>query len=171
MSAPDLSVVIPVYNEEASLPALVSRLAPAGQKGAAVGIFTSLQFLGAFAGATAGGGGAQYFGSSAGFGLCGLLTLSWVLGGWPMSGPGRMIATSTTRSSRLCGRLFGSVCICARLSTWNTPTVSAAWSISKTSGTSSGIRSRSKQAAPSCSVSCSVASAAAGLTRRGLTAS
>ena len=44
-----------------------------------------------------------------------------------------MIATSTTRSSRLSGFDFGSVCICARLSTWNTPTVSAAWSIAKTS--------------------------------------
>ena len=40
-----------------------------------------------------------------------------------------MIATSTTRSSRLCGRDLGSVCIWARLSTWKTPTVSAAWSI------------------------------------------
>ena len=44
--------------------------------------------------------------------------------GWtalPWIGPGRMIATSTTRSSRLCGRDFGSVCIWARLSTWKTP--------------------------------------------------
>jgi MFS family permease len=72
---------------EASLPALISRLAPAGQKGAAVGIFTSLQFLGAFAGATAGGVVSQYFGSSAVFVLCGLLTLSWLLVAWPMSAP------------------------------------------------------------------------------------
>jgi predicted MFS family arabinose efflux permease len=72
---------------EASLPALVSRLAPAGQKGAAVGIFTSLQFLGAFAGATAGGMVSQYFGASAVFVLCGLLTLSWLLVAWPMSAP------------------------------------------------------------------------------------
>ena len=52
----------------------------------------------------------------------------------PWIGPGRMIATSTTRSSRFIGRDFGSVCIWARLSTWKTPTVSAAWSIAKTSG-------------------------------------
>ena len=72
----------------------------------------------------------------------------------PWIGPGRMIATSTTRSSRFAGFDFGSVCIWARLSTWKTPTVSAAWSIWKTSGTSSGSLSRSTQAAQSCSISC-----------------
>jgi hypothetical protein len=74
-----------------------------------------------------------------------------------------MIATSTTRSSRFCGRDLGSVCIWARLSTWKTPTVSAAWSISKTSGTSSGRRSRSMQTAQSCSINWSVSSIAASI--------
>ena len=40
---------------EASLPALVSRLAPAGAKGTAIGVFTSIQFLGIFVGAALGG--------------------------------------------------------------------------------------------------------------------
>ena len=80
-------------------------------------------------------------------------------------GPGRMIATSTTRSSRLCGLDFGSVCIWARLSTWNTPTVSAAPSISNTSGISSGMRSRSRQTAQSCSMSWTVSSMAASIPR------
>ena len=74
-----------------------------------------------------------------------------------------MIATSTTRSSRLLGRDFGSVCICARLSTWKTPTVSAAWSMSKTSGISSGSESRTTQVAQSCSISCRVSSIAASI--------
>ena len=38
-----------------------------------------------------------------------------------------MMATSTTRSSSVSGRLLGSVCIWARDSIWKTPTVSAAW--------------------------------------------
>jgi MFS family permease len=77
---------------EASLPSLISRLAPAGQKGAAVGIFTSLQFLGAFAGATAGGLVSQHLGAPAVYLLCGLLTLSWLLVAWPMSAPASMRA-------------------------------------------------------------------------------
>jgi MFS family permease len=40
---------------EATLPALATRAAPAGAKGAALGIFTSVQFFGAFIGAAAGG--------------------------------------------------------------------------------------------------------------------
>ncbi len=40
---------------EAKLPALVSRLAPAGARGTATGIYSTVQFLGAFAGATAAG--------------------------------------------------------------------------------------------------------------------
>ena len=39
---------------EASLPSLVSRIAPARSKGAATGVFSSVQFLGAFVGSTAG---------------------------------------------------------------------------------------------------------------------
>jgi MFS family permease len=72
---------------EASLPAMISRAAPPGQKGAAVGIFTSLQFFGAFAGASAGGAVSQFFGAPAVFVLCGLLTLTWLLVAWPMSAP------------------------------------------------------------------------------------
>lgn len=40
---------------EASLPSLVARLAPAGQKGSAMGVFSSSQFLGAFLGGSIGG--------------------------------------------------------------------------------------------------------------------
>lgn len=40
---------------EACLPTLVSRIAPPGAKGTAIGIFSSVQFLGAFLGAAAGG--------------------------------------------------------------------------------------------------------------------
>jgi len=40
---------------EAGLPSLVSHAAPAGSRGVAIGVFTSLQFFGAFFGAAAGG--------------------------------------------------------------------------------------------------------------------
>jgi MFS family permease len=40
---------------EALLPSLTSRMAPAGSKGVAIGIYSSVQFLGTFAGAAAGG--------------------------------------------------------------------------------------------------------------------
>ena len=40
---------------EAALPSLVTRTAPLGAKGVAIGVFTSLQFLGIFAGAAGGG--------------------------------------------------------------------------------------------------------------------
>ena len=40
---------------EAGLPSLVSRVAPQGSRGVAIGVFTSLQFLGTFFGAAGGG--------------------------------------------------------------------------------------------------------------------
>jgi predicted MFS family arabinose efflux permease len=40
---------------EAHLPTMVSRIAPAASRGVAIGIFASLQFLGTFFGAAAGG--------------------------------------------------------------------------------------------------------------------
>ncbi len=50
---------------EAKLPALVSRAAPAGSRGLATGVFSSVQFLGMFAGGALGGVLAQHGGSFA----------------------------------------------------------------------------------------------------------
>jgi MFS family permease len=72
---------------EAALPALVSRTAPPEAKGTAVGVYGSVQFLGAFAGATTGGFVSQQFGASAVFVLCSALTFSWLLVAWPMAAP------------------------------------------------------------------------------------
>ena len=58
-------------------------------------------------------------------------------------GPGRMIATWIVRSSRFSGRVRSSVCICARDSIWNVPTVSAFWISAYTSGSCNGMRERS----------------------------
>jgi predicted MFS family arabinose efflux permease len=46
---------VPFNVLEAMLPSLVSRVAPAELKGAAIGVYSSVQFLGTFAGAAAGG--------------------------------------------------------------------------------------------------------------------
>ncbi len=75
---------------EANLPALVSRLAPPQAKGAAAGVYSSVQFLGAFIGATAGGAISQHLGSTAVFVACGILTLSWLVAAWGMHAPDRL---------------------------------------------------------------------------------
>ena len=72
---------------EAMLPSLVSRAAPAGSKGAAVGIYSSVQFLGSFAGAAVGGAISQYLGSLWVFVTCAMLTLVWILVAAGMQGP------------------------------------------------------------------------------------
>ncbi|WP_228611690.1 MFS transporter [Alkalimonas sp.] len=63
---------------EASLPALLSRQAPAGQKGTAMGLYSSAQFFGAFLGGLAGGLVASTFGLPAVFVLSSLLTIGWI---------------------------------------------------------------------------------------------
>ncbi|MGR6871391.1 MFS transporter [Pseudomonas sp. HK3] len=64
---------------EASLPSLVSKFAPAGFKGSAMGVYSTSQFLGAFVGGLLGGFLSQYYGLSAVFwGMVPLLII-WLL--------------------------------------------------------------------------------------------
>jgi MFS family permease len=63
---------------EATLPALVSKFAPPPWRGTAVGVYSTLQFFGAFVGATAGGALAQFAGATAVFGFGLVLTLVWL---------------------------------------------------------------------------------------------
>lgn len=63
---------------EASLPAHVSRMAPAGQKGTAMGVYSSSQFLGAFLGGLSGGYIAQEFGFVYLFAANGVIALIWL---------------------------------------------------------------------------------------------
>jgi len=64
---------------EATLPALATRLAPAGAKGVAVGIFTSVQFLGTFVGAAAGGWAYGAWGVAGIVALNGGLLAAWLV--------------------------------------------------------------------------------------------
>lgn len=63
---------------EASLPSLISKIAPVGAKGTAIGVYSSVQFLGAFTGATAGGYLYGTHGGSALFAFCGILLALWL---------------------------------------------------------------------------------------------
>ncbi|MBK6961876.1 MAG: hypothetical protein IPH23_12270 [Gammaproteobacteria bacterium] len=62
---------------EASLPSLVSKLCPPGTKGTALGIYSTSQFLGAFAGGALGGLVAHRFGGGSVFWFAGGAALVW----------------------------------------------------------------------------------------------
>ena len=63
---------------EATLPSMVSKFAPPQWRGTAVGVYSTLQFLGAFVGGSVGGALAQHAGASAVFGFGVALTLVWL---------------------------------------------------------------------------------------------
>jgi MFS family permease len=57
----------------------VSRLAPAGARGAALGVYNTMQAIGLFAGGAGGGLIAQYFGAPAVFTTGCLVTVAWLI--------------------------------------------------------------------------------------------
>jgi predicted MFS family arabinose efflux permease len=69
---------------EAKLPALVSRAAPREATGAATGVYSSVQFLGTFFGAAAGGAIAQHAGFTAVLATCLVVTAAWLAVAWNM---------------------------------------------------------------------------------------
>ena len=64
---------------EGILPSLISKTAPAGSKGTAMGIYSSSQFLGIFCGASIGGYVFNHYGANATFTFCGILGLLWAV--------------------------------------------------------------------------------------------
>ena len=72
---------------EATLPSLVSKFAPPAAKGTAVGVYSSVQFLGTFVGAAGGGWLSQHHGPAAVFGFCLVLTALWLAASATMSAP------------------------------------------------------------------------------------
>ena len=72
---------------EASLPSLISKTAPLAAKGTAMGVYSSVQFLGAFFGATTGGMLMQYFGGNAVFWFAIGLLLLWLFAAGGMQAP------------------------------------------------------------------------------------
>jgi MFS family permease len=74
---------------EATQPSMVSRIAPAEARGAALGVYNAVQSLGLFVGGAAGGWLAQEGGPSALFIACALAMGLWLWLAWPMKAPGR----------------------------------------------------------------------------------
>ncbi|SDA11139.1 Predicted arabinose efflux permease, MFS family [Nitrosospira sp. Nsp18] len=72
---------------EATLPSLISKIAPVGAKGTAIGVYSSVQFLGAFVGATVGGYLYQHHGASALYAFCGALLTLWLIFAVTMKAP------------------------------------------------------------------------------------
>jgi len=64
---------------EACQPSLVSRIAPPAAKGAALGVYNTLQALGLFCGGALGGWLQQHVGGPAVFALGGVLTVVWII--------------------------------------------------------------------------------------------
>ncbi|MFP5307487.1 MAG: MFS transporter [Gammaproteobacteria bacterium] len=63
---------------EGALPSLISRMAPAAQKGAALGVYSSAQFLGAFAGGSLGGLALQHWGVGGAFAVAAAMPIIWL---------------------------------------------------------------------------------------------
>ena len=69
---------------EASQPSMASRAVPANARGAALGVYNTLQSLGLFAGGLAGGWLVKHVGSQGLFAVCAGGMLLWLLVAWPM---------------------------------------------------------------------------------------
>jgi predicted MFS family arabinose efflux permease len=78
---------------EASLPSLVSKFAPAQNKGTAMGIYSSSQFVGAFFGGLLGGWSYGWAGAPAVFALCAVMLAAWFIAALTMKQP-RYLATT-----------------------------------------------------------------------------
>jgi len=72
---------------EASLPSLITKVAPAGAKGTAMGLYSSLQFIGIFVGGVVGGFTHQNWGDPGVFLLTAAIALLWLLAAITMAQP------------------------------------------------------------------------------------
>jgi len=72
---------------EASLPSLISRMAPAADKGAALGVYSSAQFMGAFCGGVIGGALLGWSGLTAVFLAAAVMTICWLALAWRLNPP------------------------------------------------------------------------------------
>jgi MFS family permease len=75
---------------EATQPSLVTRLAPASTRGAALGVYNTLQSLGFFAGGAIGGWLAKGWGAQGLFAACAAAMLVWLAVAWGMQPPAKV---------------------------------------------------------------------------------
>ncbi len=81
---------------EATQPSLVSRIAPASSRGAAMGVYNTLQSLGFFAGGVMGGQLVKSYGTQGLFLTCAALMVLWLVVAWPMVAPKRVAHAAKT---------------------------------------------------------------------------
>jgi len=72
---------------EASQPSMASRVAPAHARGAALGVYNTLQSVGFFVGGAVGGWITKDVGYAGLFAACAGLMLLWLVVAWPMQAP------------------------------------------------------------------------------------
>jgi len=72
---------------EASLPSIISKLAPSAAKGTAIGVYNTSQSLGVFLGGAVGGWLSHVYGYSAVFAFCSVLMALWLLFALGMRAP------------------------------------------------------------------------------------
>jgi MFS family permease len=72
---------------EATLPSLISKMAPADSKGTAIGVHNTAQSLGVFVGALAGGFLSQHYGFASVFIFCSVLIGFWLISAFGMKAP------------------------------------------------------------------------------------
>ena len=72
---------------EALLPSLISKIAPPGAKGTAIGVYSSVQFFGAFFGAAVSGYLSQHYGTKAVFAFGAVLLAIWLIPAFTMKVP------------------------------------------------------------------------------------
>ena len=84
---------------EASQPSMVTRIAPPGVRGAALGVYNTLQSLGFFAGGALGGWLAKNWGAQGLFAVCAGAMALWLLVAWGMRAPAQAQAATVTVAS------------------------------------------------------------------------
>jgi MFS family permease len=72
---------------EATLPSIISKIAPAASKGTAIGVYNTTQSLGVFVGGTAGGYLAHHYSNSVVFVFCSVLMALWLIFALSMKKP------------------------------------------------------------------------------------
>ena len=86
---------------EANLPSLISKLAPAGSKGTAMGIYSTAQFLGIFFGGAFGGWLNQHYQLTGVFLGCSALAFGWLLVAFKMQKPQKASRLSVASADAL----------------------------------------------------------------------
>jgi MFS family permease len=84
---------------EASQPSMASKMAPPAARGAALGVYNSLQSLGFFAGGVAGGWLVKNTGPQGLFAACAAAMLAWLVVAWPMLAPLAVPASSSPNTA------------------------------------------------------------------------